>query len=504
MIGHRQLKMDDYMAIAKRRKWALIVPILATPVLAYLLCFALPKQYTSQTVVLVQQPTVSDSYVSTSVTDDLNRRLATMQERVLSRTRLEPVIEKVGLYADERGKVPMEDLVNRLRKQIVISPVKPMAQTRDLEVPGFTVKVTAGDPQIAQKICQEVTSMFMDENFKIREERAEDTTTFLTRQVADAKTKLDDQDAKLATFKSKYLGALPDNEQANLSLLAGLNTQLEASTQALSRAQQDKAFAESMLSQQLAAYQSSGGLSTPDSLQKQLSDAQTELATLQTRYTDDYPDVIKAKRNIADLQRKIAASPSAGAPVPDSKGQRSGVEPPEIEQLRAQVHQYDLAIQEKTAQQRDFQRQIALYQSRIQLSPSVEEQYKEVTRDYQTALDFYNDLLKKRSESAVVSDLQHRQESDQFRVIDPPNLPDSPSFPIRLYFILGGIGAGLVFGILFALLFEARDKTLRTEKDVEFFLQLPTLALIPSVAGMKDAGGNHNGVHAGSSLIART
>jgi polysaccharide chain length determinant protein (PEP-CTERM system associated) len=486
MIGHRQLSMEDYVAILKRRKWDFVLPLLIAPIAAYLLCFVVPKQYTSQTTVLVQQPAVSQSDVTSAETDDLNRRLATMQEQILSRSRLEPVIDKLGLYSGERGQVPMEDLVNRLRKKIVISPVKPITQLRDMELPGFTVKVSFHDPALAQKICNEVTSMFMGENLKIRQTRAEDTTTFLTRQVADAKASLDDQDAKLAAFKSRYIGSLPDDEQANLSLLTGLNTQLDASTQALSRAQQDKAFAESMLSQQTAALQASQAGGNPESLQKQLSDAQAELASLQGKYTDDYPDVMKVKRNIADLQQQIAASGGSANTVPSQGGRKAAITSPELEQLRAQVHQYDSLIHEKTAQQKDLQRQIALYQSRIQLSPTVEEQYKQLTRDHQTALDFYNDLLKKRSESAVASDLQHRQESDQFRVIDAPNLPDSPSFPNPLYFVLGGVAAGIVLGIGFTLLFEARDKTLRTEKDVEFFLQLPTLALIPSVESMRD------------------
>jgi len=154
--------------------------------------------------------------------------------------------------------------------------------------------------------------------------------------------------------------------------------------------------------------------------------------------------------------------------------------------MRAQVHQYDSSIKQLTAQQRDLQRQIGLYQSRIQLSPNVEEQYKVLTRDYQSALDFYNDLLKKRSESAMLTSLHQEKNTDHFRVLDPPTLPSEPSFPIRLYFALGGLGLGLVLGIGMALLREARDTTLRTEKDVELLLQVPTLVLIPSVDGQRN------------------
>ena len=476
MLGHRQLNMEDYTAILRRRKWALIIPAVLLPIIAYALCFIVPSQYTSQTVVLVEQP-AQDNLVDSVVPEDLNQRLAAMQEQILSRTRLEALINRYGLYPKQRGKVSTDALVDRLQKNIVVSPVKPMAETNSKRLPGFTVKVTADTPQLAQSICNEVTSMFMEENLSLREQRAAGTTAFLSTQLADAKVKLDDQDAKLAAFKSKNMGTLPDDQQANLSVLTGLNTQLDSTTQALTRAEQDKAFADSMLSQNLAAADSG---QNPESQEKQLSDLQTQLADLRSKYTEDYPDVIKVKGSIAELQRKIAS----GEGQTDSSAKKSPhavIDTPQIAELRSQVHQYDAVIQERTAQQRDLRRQIAQYQSRVQLSPTVEEQYKQLTRDYQTALDFYNDLLKKRSESAMATDMQGRKENAQFRVLDPPNLPGSPSFPDPLKFTLGGIAAGLFFGVATALLIEARDKTLRTEKDVEFFLQLPTLALIPPV-----------------------
>jgi uncharacterized protein involved in exopolysaccharide biosynthesis len=297
---------------------------------------------------------------------------------------------------------------------------------------------------------------------------------FLTKQLEDAKAKMDDRDAKLAAFKSRYIGGLPDDQQANLSILSGLNSQLDAATQALSRAQQDKAFAETMLAQQVASQSGEN-----PSLQKELADMQNQLAVMQSKYTDDHPDMIRLKHNILDMKQKIAA----GEQSTNTAGKANAfvVDTPEIQTLRAQVHQYDSIVKEKTAEQHDIQRQIALYQSRVQLSPNVEEQYKQLTRDYQSALDFYNDLLKKRSDSAMESDLNHQAQSAEFRVLDPPSLPDSPSFPNPLYFTLGGLGAGLALGLGMIVLGEARDKTLRTEDDVEFFLQLPTLANIPSV-----------------------
>jgi len=234
-----------------------------------------------------------------------------------------------------------------------------------------------------------------------------------------------------------------------------------------------------MLAQQVAAQ--SGDNPTA---QKQLTDMQSDLSALLAKYTEDHPDVMRLRQSIADLKRKMA-SETGGASSTSAATTAPAVETPEIQQLRAQVHQYDSTIKEKTAQQREVQRQIALYQSRVQLSPNVEEQYKQITRDYQAAADFYNDLLKKRSESAMVSDMNHQPESAEFRILDPANLPEGPSFPNPLYFLPGGLAVGLALGLGIAALREVRDKTLRTEEDVEFFLQLPTLANIPSVEGAR-------------------
>jgi protein tyrosine kinase modulator len=481
MIGQRELTLEDYLFILRRR-WPLIV--LLTVVgsgLGYGITYLLPKRFTSKTLVLVQQPTVPKDYVKSVVPDDTNQRLAAMKQEILSRTRLEPVIKQFGLYANDINRVPMEDLVDRLRKAIIVTPIQPMAETRSQGLPGFTISVDYPDARVAQQICSTITSMFMEENLQVRQQRAEQTTQFLARQLDDAKAKLDAQDAKLAAFQRRYLGSLPDEEQTNLNLLTGLNSQLDAATQAAARAQQDKAFTESMLTQQLAAWQATQAGQDPVTYEKQLEVLETQLTALEARYTDDYPDVIKTKNDIAALKKKIASTKKEGTVAGNGNG-ATQVEPPQIQSLRAQIHQYNQAIQQKIAQQEEIQRQIKIYQARVQSTPAVEQEYKGLTRDYQTALGFYNDLLKKRDESAMATDLERRQQGEQFEVLDPASFPDAPSFPNKILFSLGGFGGGLILGCGLAFLLELRDTSLRNERDVESYLQLPVLAMIPTVS----------------------
>jgi polysaccharide chain length determinant protein (PEP-CTERM system associated) len=480
-MAQRELTPADYIGMLKRR-WILIAVLASVGgPLAYGVSRFLPSRYKSQTLVLVEQPTVPVDLVRPVVSADISERLASMKQQILSRTRLESIVRQFGLYSGEINKTSMDDLVARLHEAIKVDPVEQMAETRAAGLPGFTISVTMGDAKTAQEVCSAVTSMFIEENLRLRMQHSEDTTQFLVQQLADAKAKLDEQDGKLAVFKSRYIGSLPDDEQANLNLLGTLNSQLDAATQAVARAQQDKSFAESMLSQQIAAWQASQTGHNPETLEQQLVALQTQLVNLQSRYTDDYPDVIKVKGDIAALQAQIAQKSVPKSTVDQDKAQRTSVEPVQIAQLRAQIHQYDQAITERSREQDQIKQQIKLYQSRIQSSPAVEQQYKELTRGYQTALESYNDLLKKRDSSAMATDLERKQEGEQFLVLDPANLPSEPFFPNRPLFALGGFGGGLALGLGLAFLLEMRNTFFRTERDVEFFLHLPVLAMVPSI-----------------------
>jgi uncharacterized protein involved in exopolysaccharide biosynthesis len=258
----------------------------------------------------------------------------------------------------------------------------------------------------------------------------------------------------------------------------------------LNRAQQDRAYAESLLSQQLASWKATQTESNPQTLEQQLASLQSQLITLQARYTNDYPDVIKTKADISQVKKKIAEMNSAAK---DSKTtEASGApEPPEIQQLRLQIHQYDNTIAQLTRDQKRLQQDISSYQSRVALSPAVEEQYKQLTRDYDTAQKFYNDLLAKKSESEMATEMERGQQGEQMRLLNPANLPDSPSFPVRWQFALGGLGVGLGIGMGLALWLELRDKAIRTEQDVVAVMGIPTLVAVPWTGTGADTDGSN-------------
>jgi uncharacterized protein involved in exopolysaccharide biosynthesis len=271
-----------------------------------------------------------------------------------------------------------------------------------------------------------------------------------------------------------------------------LNSQLEANTQTLNRAQQDKSYTESMLAQQVAAWKSSQTSNNPETLQKQLSGLQSQLLELQARYTEDHPDVIKTKADIAEVKEKLAEVNKDSTDAGDAGNEKaSAMEPPEIRQLRLQIHQYGDLILAATRDQKRLQQEIGVYQGRVSLSPAIEEQYKQMAREYDNANKNYQDLLAKKSTADLTVKMNNQSEGERMFILNPASLPDTPSFPNRLLFAGGGLGAGLTLGIGLAMWLELRDKSIRTEADAEEALELPILVAMPWVGGTD--GSDKNG-----------
>ncbi len=478
MLGHRALTLQDYSTILKRKWWIIAIPAIIFPIVGFGITFLVQPEYISQTLVLVEQQKVPESYVKAIVTEDLNGRLATMKEQILSRSRLQPIIERFNLFANSR--LSMDDRIDLTRKNIGIAPIQSeIARTNGL--PGFYISFKASDPRTAQLVCGEIQSLFTSENLSDRAASAAGTTDFLRGQEADAKAKLDEQDAKLRKFQQTYVGKLPGAEASNINMLTTLNTQLDAATQAIARLDQNKSYVESMASlqqQNQASQLSEHGGSTPQGQQVELQQLLSQEADLTSRYTDDYPDVVSVRRKIRELREQIAKAP---APIAEKTAAASTPKPADsiaALQLRTQLRAMDQEIAMKKRDQASIQAQLHIYQERVSSSPEVEEEYKSITRDNQTAQAFYDDLRNKIQTAKMAVDLEKRQQGEQFRVMDEPNLPESPSSPKRPVFVAGGLAAGLFLGLLIVGVLEYLDTAVRSERDIWAFTKLPTLGVI--------------------------
>ena len=471
MLGHRALNVEDYLAILKRRWWLIAIPTFILPVLAVVATLYIPPQYVSQAGIQIDQQKISNDLVKSVVSEDINSRLASIDQQIESRSSIQPIVEKFNLYADQR--FTMDDRIVLARKNIEIQAM-PTGFAHSNGVPGFTIAFTASDAHTAQQVCAEITSLFISANLRSQQDFSGGTTDFLKEQLNNAKRTLDDQDAKKADFERKYFGMRPEDESNNVNILSSLNSQLEAATQALSRMEQDKSYMETMLAQQST---SSPGVASPQTDEKLLQDLLGQQAILTSHYTAQDPDVIAINRKIADLRHKMAQTPATPSSAASSTAAGRN-DSAAVQDLRARIRAADIGIQAKRAEQAQINKQIHDYQARIQSTPQVEEEYEQLTRDTQISQAQYDSDLTKLNQAQMATDLQNRQEGETFSVLDAANLPDNPTYPKRRIFASGGLAAGLFLGLLLSALLEYRDTALRSERDVWAFTKLPTLAVI--------------------------
>jgi polysaccharide chain length determinant protein (PEP-CTERM system associated) len=471
MLGHRELTIADYADILKRRFRIILICTIVLGVVGAVASYVIRPRYVSETLVLIEQQQVPENYVKPVLTEDLGQRLASMKEQILSRSRLQPLIVHYKLFANHN--YDMDKRVTLMQETIGIRPI-PSSRTG---MPGFSIWFMDHDPHTAQQVCREITSLFLSDNVRQREEFAEGTTDFLKQQLANSKKSLDEQDAKLAAFQQKYFGMLPEQETSNSNTVQALTPQLNAVTENLSRLEQNETFLQATISQETEG--TAPAAESPDDSRKELMDLIKQKQALEALYTSDYPDVIEVKRKIADLQSAMAQAPTQ--PAPAGTGAVKLPDSPQLQQLKAQLRAADQSIADEKQEQARIEQQIRTYEARIQSTPRVAEEYKQITRDHDSALQFYNSLLAKMNESSMATALEQRKQGEQFRVMDAPNLPDEPTFPNHWVFTGTGLAAGLALGLAFAGLLEYLDASLRNEKDVWAFTKLPTLATISHV-----------------------
>jgi uncharacterized protein involved in exopolysaccharide biosynthesis len=226
MIENRELTMDDYLAMLRRRLKVILIPTLLAPLVGFAVSYAFAPKYTSTSMVLVQEQKVPEGYVKPAITEDLSQRVATLEQRALGADQLRPLIDRLQLAKGNRG---IEDVIDEIRTNINIAPVDaatiPTPGKKNLlqgGVPGFNVSYTSSNPRQAQEVCAGLTDIMLNVNFKDRAQVAQSTTEFLGRQANEAKAALDTQDRQLAAFKARYVGQLPGEEYNNLKVLRSL------------------------------------------------------------------------------------------------------------------------------------------------------------------------------------------------------------------------------------------------------------------------------------------
>jgi protein tyrosine kinase modulator len=487
MIPGKKYTLADFLRIAWRRKWIIVTPLLVLSIGTYLAVKRLPNRYKSQTTILVVPQRVPDSYVRSTVTAPIVDRLRSISEQILSRSRLERVIQEYELYPIERRRLPMEDVVEKMRDDISVDTVK---------VDSFSVSYTCGDAVVAKRITERLASMFIDENMRDRVVLADGTSQFLESQLDDARRRLIEHEKKLESYRERYAGELPTQLESNLQVIQNAEGRVQALGESINRDRDRKLLQERLLADLQAA--DPAGVAAPtiaaaaSSTIEQLQTARSALADLELRLKPEHPDLARAKRTVAELERKLA-SESAQRRAP-SDVPLSRLSPAEIAQrnrtreLTLEIQNLDHQIGEKQAEQQRLSGVIATYQRRVAAVPTHESELTELMRDYETLQKAYTSLLSRKEESRTAADLERRQIGEQFKILDPARLPERPSSPNRRQLQLVGIGLAIGLGVALAGLIEYLDKTLKSEMDVRAALNLVVLAGIPILPEVRRRG----------------
>jgi succinoglycan biosynthesis transport protein ExoP len=467
-----------------RRRWWLALPAFGIWLAVWSLAWFLPAVYRSETVILVEQQKVPEQYVMPNVSADLQDRLQNMTQQILSRTRLLNIMEDFNLYPTLRARVTGDEMVERMRKDIQVELVQAVNRSGNLSA--FKVAYLSNDPVLAQKVTSQLTSLFISENLRTRQEQSTQTTEFLAAQLEEAGRRLAEQEAKVKEFKTQYLGQLPEQAQFNVQILSGLQTQLQQETDLLGRAKQQNTYLDTLRTQWRTQEASVGpansaGPVAPLALDQDLARLRAQLADLRSRYTDRHPDVRKYKEQIEEMEKlkrqaeaRIAADVASGAT--DETVHASS--PTEME-VESQLKANKVEIENHQRSIQDLQMKIGEYRARLNMTPVREQQMAALTRDYEQSKKNYEQLLAKRDQSGMATELEKQQQGEQFRVLDAPNLPQKPYSPNRLKLNLIGLVAGLLAGMVVLAGTEIVDDRIYSKEELAKIVSAPVLSEIP-------------------------
>jgi polysaccharide chain length determinant protein (PEP-CTERM system associated) len=483
MLPGHQYSVDDVIRLLLRGKWLIVIPLALGIAAAVPISKKLPRRFRSETLIMVVPQQVPDSYVTPVISAPVAERLPSIHEQILSRSRLESIIRDLDPYKEERlnGAI-MEDIVQRMRTDISVK-----LEGKE----SFRVSYVNLDPKIAQLVTQRLASLFIEENLRDREKLAESTNTFLESQLGDAKRRLLEQEKKLEEYSRRYAGQLPTQLPANLQAIQNAQMQLQSVQESMNRARERRLLIEGQIADteaRPAAFVAQPGASAepvPMTTAQQLEGTKARLAQFQQRFTADHPDVRALERSVKLLEAKLQEESQRPAEPAPAKA----ISPAEVAResrlrdLQAQMQVIDHQLAASQTEEARLKRLIADTQLNVNAVPTRESELVELTRDYGALQKSYSELLTKREQSKLATDLERRQIGEQFKILDPASLPERPYNQLqRIALSMAGAVAGLFVGLAAVAFGEYRDTSLKSEEDALRLLDLPVLALVPRMS----------------------
>ncbi len=490
------LDFQRYLGIVRRRHLHFLFPFFIGWAAVWAASWVLPARYQSTTLILVEQPTMPKDYVTPNVNDDLQERMQSITQQILSRTNLLRIIDQFNLYIRPHAQPSPDEKIEAMRRDIDIELVRDGRE----KITAFNVSYSSRNPKVAQQVTGELTNLFINDNLEVRQHQSEDTTRFLESQLEAARKDLADQDDRIRKFKAEHVGEMPGQLTSNLQILQGLQGQLQAGEDALNGARQQRVYLQSLSDQyralQTPAKGSDGTQVGLPALDQQLQTLRSQLADLTSRYTDRHPDVRKKQDEIAKTEKlrdQLLASLKAHPSTDSSNGSDSSspsatdtTQATMLAPIESQLRANQLEISDREHSLAGLKAKVEDYQTRLNQEPFREQQLADWTRGYDQKKANYDDLLKKKNDSKMATSMELLQQGERFRVVDPPSLPQKPEFPNRLKFCGIGLGVGLALGVVVVAAFETLDDRLYDAKEIRKLLPADVIGEIPAIVNVSD------------------
>ncbi len=473
----KAFKFEDVIKIMKRRRWWIILPALAVFLLSLLVLLFWTPVYRSTSTILIEEQDIPREYVTATVTSFAEQRLQTINQRIMSTAQLKGIIDRFNLYADKRDKLTTEEIIDDMRKKdIKFETITADVIDRQTGRPAsatiaFTISYEGKNPMVVQQVDNVLASLYLDENLKVMGQQTEGTSKFLEEEMESVKADLAELEKKITAYKEKNPRDLPELYQFNLQSLDWIERNYAQLDDQL-RTLREK---ESSLQSQLTTI-------APDTVRQdkeRLKELRVALVDLKTRYSDQYPDVIKTKAEIAELEKGLKSQDDQPEPVVNPDNPAYVSISAELAGIRSDI----LSVKRQIA---DLDRKKVEYRERLEMSPRVEEGYKNLMVERNDTQVKYDDLMKKYMEAKTARGLEKEQLGERFTLIDPARLPEKPVRPNRPVIILLGIILGIGVGVGMAAMQEANDSSARRAEDLTTVFHFPVLAEIPEIVTLED------------------
>ncbi|NGZ09603.1 MAG: hypothetical protein CV088_09480 [Nitrospira sp. LK70] len=487
----------EYWGNIVRRKWVVLASVVAGVAVAAILCVVLPKSYRSSTLILIENQKIPEDYVKGIGGANIEQRLTTIQQQVMSRTFLSQILDEYKPYEGQVRQEGLESAIETLRKMIKVETLG-TSGSWGKSVEALSISFAHEDPMTAMKVTAKLASLFVEENFRAREQLVTGVSIFLEQELQEAKNLLEAKERAISEFKTRYVTELPEQKEANLRTLDRLQTELNTTVETIHSLNARQSLFEKAAARYEQYEMNDGTASQPmpplrnqpiqDPLAIRLGELQKQLATLMATYKDTYPDVIFLKDEIKELQAQIAERDQIAE---DRKLSQSETEPdhnerpgrlfdPQQQKLLAQMDESRLDIVNLKAKEARIAREMKEIEGRVERTPSREQQLTILVRDYDNMQKNYQALLDKRLNARVAENLEKRQQGEQIRILDSANLPQKPEKPNRLVVMIVGLIGGAGLGMGLALGLDQVNPTFKRREEVEKLPGIRLLGVIPN------------------------